>query len=113
MQPNRDAEQKLDNLFRSYRTALPDPDVSPLWTPHLWEKIEARRSFAFSLRRWTRTVVTAAAAVCALMAMMIYTPHETSSVASATYVEVLSQEQAPEMLALVDFAPPIGDFSGR
>jgi hypothetical protein len=44
---------------------------------------------------------------------MIYSPHDTSAIASATYVEVLSQEQAPEMLALVDFAPPIGDFSGR
>ena len=113
MQPNRDAEQKLDSLFRSYRAALPDPDVDPTWTPRLWEKIEAQRSFTFSVRRWTGTVVTAAAALCTLMAVMLYTPHETSTAASATYVEVLSQEQAPEMLALVDFAPPIGDSNGQ
>lgn len=113
MQPHRDSEQKLDDLFRSYRAALPDPDIDPFWTPRLWEKIEAQRSFTFSVRRWTRTVVTAAAAVCVLMAAMIYTPRETSTLASATYVEVLSQEQAPEMLVLADFAPPIGDLSGR
>ena len=112
MQPNRDSEQKLDDLFRSYRAALPDPDTDALWTPRLWEKIEAQRSFTFSMRRWTRTVVTAAAAVCAMMAVMLFTPLE-DSLYSATYVEVLSQEQAPEMLALVDFAPSIGDSNGQ
>jgi hypothetical protein len=113
MQHNRDVEQKLDELFRSYRAALPDPETDPLWTPRLWEKIEAQRSFTFSMLRWTRTVVTAAAAVCALMAVMLFTPWENSAVGDATYVEVLSQEQAPEMLALVDFAPPIGDSNGQ
>jgi hypothetical protein len=113
MHSNRDADQRLDDLFRSYRSSFPDPDVDPLWTPRLWEKIEAQRSFTFSVRRWTRTLVTAAAAICALMAIMIYTPQEPSMIASATYVEVLSEEQAPEMLALADFAPPIGDVSGQ
>ena len=112
MQPNRDAEQKLDSLFRSYRAALPDPEIGPLWSPRLWEKIEGQRSFTISVLRWTRTVVASAAAVCALMAVMLFTPQE-SSVYSATYVEVLSQEQAPEMLALVDFAPSLGDSNGQ
>jgi hypothetical protein len=113
MRENGNFERELDGLFRSYRAATPDPDVDPLFTPRLWEKIEAQRSFTFSMRRWTRTLVASAAALCCLMGVLLLSPWEPAPVLSSTYVEALSQEQSPEILAYVDFEHPTGDLRAR
>lgn len=113
MHENGNFERELDGLFHSYRAATPDPDVDPLFSPRLWEKIEAQRSFTFSMRRWTRTVVVSAAALCCIMGGLLVQSWESSPVASSTYVEVLSQEQSPDILAYVDFERPVGDSRAR
>ena len=100
---HQNREQELDSLFRSYRAASPDADPDPLFSTRLWEKIEARRSIAFSVRRWAQTLVTSAVVLCGLMAALVVSTPESSSDYPATYVEVLSEEQAPDVLAYVDF----------
>jgi len=45
-------EERLDALFRTYREAFPDPDPSRNFMPNLWQRIEARQTFTFSLAGW-------------------------------------------------------------
>jgi hypothetical protein len=103
MEHHRDSDRQLDELFRSYRGALPDPEPAAHFSVRLWEKIEGRRSVAFSVKRWTQTLVASAVTLCALMAVLLWTPSENPLIASATYVEFLSQEQPPELLAYADY----------
>jgi hypothetical protein len=104
MSEDRYLEEKLDNLFQSYKAACPDPDASPFFTSGLWEKIEARRSFSYQLGRWARGLVTFAAAATAAMALYLAMPHQpASSVYQSTYVEALNEAQGQELaLAHID-----------
>ena len=84
-------DRDLDNLFRAYRAACPDIEPGPNFMPGVWQKIDARRTYSRTLKRWTGAFVTAAAALCLTMA--VYTslsmgPMERAILAT-TYVEAL------------------------
>jgi len=93
-------EKALDNLFAAYRRLCPDPEVSAGFMPRLWEKIDARRSFAFKLRLYARGLVSVAAALCLAVAVFQF-----SSLANGgdpvaeTYLDVLRSDNPPETLA--------------
>jgi len=88
-------QDKLDILFAAYGEACPDPEVSADFVPRLWQRIEARRSSAVSLRRWAQAFVTAAAAICLLLGILMTTSNSPMSpFYDSTYLEVLSAEQA-------------------
>jgi hypothetical protein len=91
-------EEALDALFTQYRAACPDPEPSPDFSPRLWQKIEARQNWRVSLKRLSQALVTAAAALCLLMALFLYIPrHRTSAYYNATYLDVLaSNDQKTE-----------------
>ena len=92
---NQAMESRLDALLASYREACPDPEVAPDFMPRLWQKIEARRSSALSLRKWTQAFVTAAAAICLLFGILLTTSNSPMSpVYDSTYLEVLAADQA-------------------
>lgn len=85
-------DQDLDRLLSAYRAACPDPVAGPNFMPGVWQKIEARRVFSRTLRRWTGAFVTAAAAVCLVMSVFSRTsagPME-RSILETTYVEALA-----------------------
>ena len=103
-------DEQLNGLFAAYRKACPDPEPSPEFMPDVWSKIEARRSFTLSLRRWTSAFVTAAAALSIGMAVYTDQPVE-SPVYTTTYVDTLGADESLEMLAyadLVSFEPSEG-----
>lgn len=83
-----DPEARLSDLFAAYREACPDPEPGAAFTPGLWEKIEARRSFAFRLKRISRGIVVAAALVCLLMGLVLTRPEP-----SVSYMDVLTSDQ--------------------
>jgi hypothetical protein len=64
----RDLEQELDELFRAYRRSFADVDASSEFMPGVWEKIEARRSFAFRVTHLARAFLGASAVLFTLMA---------------------------------------------
>lgn len=100
---NNSYDNQLNALFQAYRAALPDRDPGPAFMPRLWERIEARRSFTLTFRRLTQVFVTGAAAICILLALLLTAPtRHTSPLYSATYLEVLADNNPPENLAYVD-----------
>jgi hypothetical protein len=95
-----DPEARLSELFAAYREACPDPEPGAGFTPGLWEKIEARRSFAFRLKRFSRGIIAAAAAVCLLMGLFLIRPEP-----SVSYMDVLTADQSSVSAADEDITP--------
>jgi UDP-N-acetyl-D-mannosaminuronic acid transferase (WecB/TagA/CpsF family) len=92
-----DDNAKLDAIFRAYREAVPDPEVSANFMPDLWRRIEERQRSVFFLGRWARTLVTAAAVLSLGMAAYLYIPQGHNSVFSAeSYVEALAAGHAQD-----------------
>ncbi|HTT61587.1 MAG TPA: hypothetical protein VMG35_07095 [Bryobacteraceae bacterium] len=92
-----DDNAELDALFRAYRDACPDPEVSASFMPELWRRIEERQRSVFFLGRWARTLVTAAAVLSLAMAAYLYIPHGRRSVfAVESYVEALAAGHAQD-----------------
>jgi hypothetical protein len=89
--------EKLDALLAAYRAACADRDPSPEFMPRLWERIEARRSVTYSLRRWAQAFVTAAAVICLLLGFLLTTAsRQPSPVDRSTYVEALAADVPSE-----------------
>lgn len=98
----RSGEEKLDALFQAYKRACPAPEPSANFMPELWQRIEARQSFTFSLSRMANAFVTAALALS--IAIGVYTSVHTSNPAyyAQTYIDVLAEAHpldTPEILA--------------
>jgi hypothetical protein len=82
-------DARLSGLFAEYRAACPDPEPSAMFTPGLWEKIEARRSYAYRLKLFSRAIITAAAMLCLLMGLFLARPEP-----SASYLEIVTADQS-------------------
>ena len=96
-------DRQLQDLFQAYRAACPDLDDSPTFMPGLWQRIEARQSMPFAMRRFAQMFISAAAAMCLLMAMLLTTstPHQPGP-GVMTYVEALDSDSSHDMLAYAD-----------
>lgn len=101
-----DHNAALNELFRAYRDACPDPDPSANFMPELWRRIEERQRSVFFLGRWARAFVTAAAVLSLAMAAFLYIPQGQSSLfAVESYVDALAGH-APDT---PDLAEPVVD----
>ncbi len=85
----------LARLFAAYREACPDPEPGGDFMPRLWQKIEARRAFSYSLKRIARGVITAAAAAALVMALFLAPRHRTTP----SYLELLAAGQSHDNIA--------------
>jgi hypothetical protein len=98
-------EAKLDNLFASYRAAVPDPEPGAGFMPAIWRGIEGRRSIPTSLRHLAQSFITAAAAICLVIAVFLLRPATPAPVfLTASYVDVLASDPAPERLAYAEIS---------
>jgi hypothetical protein len=96
----------LSELFSRYRAACPDPEPGAGFMPELWQRIDARRSFAWRLRLYARGLVTVAAAIClaiGIFASTFTTP--ANPVYAETYIESLDRAESPESFAYADVIP--------
>jgi hypothetical protein len=85
------ADEKLDALFRAFQSACPDPDPGANFMPELWQKIEARQNFTFSLQRFASAFVTAALALSIALGVYMSIPRSTpSTYYSQSYIEALA-----------------------
>lgn len=91
MAPMRGDEDRLDALFQAYRNACPDREASANFMPELWQRIEARQSFAFSFRRLANALVPVAVALSLALGIYAYSPRHTSNYAPQTYIEALAE----------------------
>lgn len=83
-------DPQLAAMFAAYRDATPDPEPSPGFQPELWRRIEARQTFAFSLKRLAQGILTAAAAVSLAMGLFL---SQNTAPYPASYVEILAADQ--------------------
>jgi hypothetical protein len=98
-------EERLDALFRAYREACPDREPSPNFMPHLWQRIEARQTMTFSLRRMAGGFVTAALALSVALGVFMSIPqHSNQTSVPQSYIEALADAQpldTPEIVGTV------------
>jgi hypothetical protein len=92
-----EAEARLDDLFRAYRTACSPPDASVNFMPHMWAGIEAREVSGNWFGRVAKTLVTAALAVSAILGLMISSINQSSAFFNATFVEALRADHAANL----------------
>ena len=107
MQPMRGGEEeRLDALFRAFANACPDREPSANFMPHLWQRIDARRTYTFSFRRMANALVTAAVALSIALGVYMSIPHQTP--ASQSYIEALAEANpvdAPDIIGPVHLDP--------
>jgi hypothetical protein len=84
------SDDELNELFQSYKAAVPDPDASANFMPQLWRNIEARQTMVLRVRKLTQVFVGAAAAVCLLFAMIQVVPLGSRPEVHASYVDALA-----------------------
>jgi len=101
-------KDKLDALWVEYREATADPDCSPDFMPHLWQKIEARRVETTSVFRRLAQICVMATVALALVMSAVLIPHTSNDEAfyTGTYVDVLAAEHSNDYVE----ALPAGDF---
>jgi hypothetical protein len=91
---------RLEQLFEDYKANIVVPEPGPGFMPRLWDQIDARRTFAFRLRKATQVFVAASAVACALMmGISIMGNSSKGAPPHATYVDVLAEAHPSENLA--------------
>lgn len=88
-------DTKFDSLLKEYRSACPEPEGSPAFTPGLWQRIEAQRAFLKNARSWTSAYVTIAALICLLLALLLSIQAGSTQ---KTYVDILNDNQDTSVL---------------
>ncbi len=99
MSLSNDHEQRLDELFRSYKAACPDPEAGANFMPTMWQRIEARRNPVLQWVTMSRRALAGAMALCALLLVGMATAFTSSQFYQSTYIEVLDDSDAREDLA--------------
>jgi len=109
MQPMRGSnEEQLDALFRAFAGACPDRDPSANFMPNLWQRIEARQTYAFSFRRMANALVTAAVAFSIALGVYMAIPHTKTVAGTQSYIEALAEANAldaPDIVGPVHLDP--------
>lgn len=98
---DRRREEQLDALFRAF-AQCPIPEPSANFMPTLWQKIEARQTFTFSLSRMANAFAAAAVALTLALTVYMYVPRSANQVPSQSYVDVLADTHplvAPELVS--------------
>jgi hypothetical protein len=102
MRGNVDA--RLDALLRAYREACPTPEPSANFMPDLWQRIESRQSFTFSLQRMASAFVTAALALSLALGVYMSIPRSNPASYSQSYLEALADANT---LDIPDYVSPV------
>jgi len=88
-----EAERKLDELFRAYRAACPEPEASVNFMPEIWAKIEARQISTNLFGRMAKALVTVALAATVLLGLVASVKQSNSAASfSGTYLEALTAD---------------------
>jgi hypothetical protein len=87
---HRSDDDRLDALFQAYRDACPDLDASANFMPELWQRVEARQAFVFSLRRMANGFVTAALALTIFLGVYMAIPPKSAPVYPVSYLQALA-----------------------
>ena len=94
MEQGNSSENRLDELFRAYRQACPDPEAGVNFTPTMWTRIEARELSTNNwFRRVAKVLVTAAVAASVILGLMVSSANHSTAFFNATFVDALQADQ--------------------
>jgi hypothetical protein len=93
-------ETRLDALFGAYRRACEAPDPSANFMPGVWDRIESRKTFAFSFRRMANAFATAAVAFSIAFGVYLSIPRATAPL-QQSYIDALAEANAPDTPEIV------------
>ena len=99
MNPMRGSDdQRLDALFPGVSRRLArTPEPARISCPKLWQRIESRQSFAFSLPPYGQRVRTAAVALSLVLGIYMAIPGRTNQgVSNESYIEALAEASTPD-----------------
>jgi hypothetical protein len=88
-QGNSSENARLDEMFRAYRAACPDPDASANFMPNIWARIEARETSTNWFGSVAKALVTAALAASVILGMMVSSTSQSNAFFDATFVDAL------------------------
>jgi hypothetical protein len=91
---NAHLDANLDEMFRAYRAACPDPEAGPNFMPAIWARIEARESSTSWFGSVAKALVTAALAASVILGMMISSMNQSSAFFNANFVDALRADHA-------------------
>jgi len=87
----------LNDLFRNYRHACPDPEPSVNFMPAMWAKIEAREASSTIFSRVAKGLVTAALGASVLMALLSASYNQPLPAPEGSYVQALAADHASSL----------------
>lgn len=88
-----EAELRLDELFRAYRAACPEPEASVNFMPEIWAKIEARQISTNLFGRMAKALVTVALAATVVLGLVASVKQSNSAANyNGTYMEALTAD---------------------
>ena len=82
---------ELTEVFQAYRHSAVEPEPGRDFMPGVWTRIEQRQKLTYSFRRLAGGFVTAAAALCLVMSVALWSPSQ-QVLTAETYVEVLADD---------------------
>ena len=88
-------ENELNHLFRAYRASCDYGDADVNFMPHVWERIEARRSTTLLYRRVSRIFATGTAALAIVVATAV--SFSTPAPSDETWVETLASDNLAQV----------------
>jgi hypothetical protein len=94
LQGNSNDDARLDEMFRAYRAACPDPEATANFMPNMWAKIEARENTTNWFGRVAKALVTAALAASVILGMMVSSANQSNGFFNSTFVEALNADHA-------------------
>ena len=94
---NNELPEGISALLSAYRSALPDVEPSPHFTPGIWSKIDIRRRESRWFGRIARGFVTASGAICLMLSAAMWVPGtQVSPVYTSSYIDVLANDVGPD-----------------
>ena len=90
-------EARLDDLFRAYRNACPDPEPSVNFMPELWAKIEAREACSTIFNRVAKTLVTAALGASVIMGLISASYSQPGAAYDGSYIQALAADHVSDL----------------
>lgn len=96
-------EAALDELFKSYKNACPEPEPGAQFMPEIWSRIDSRHSFSFIFGRFSKPLATLSAAACLLLAALnlMSTPQ-----APPSYADALLSDSSAEQTYFTEAVNP-------
>ena len=90
-------EARLDELFRAYRAACPEPEASPNFMPQMWSKIEGREASTNWFGSMAKALVTAALAASVILGLLMSSMNQSSAFYNLTFVDALVKDHTSSL----------------